>query len=226
MVEQLTDDLADQSDALPQTPLASNFDDRVMISESLRRLSVESFQNPVYSSPISTQHPRDYGQGRDNLPSPALPSFSQYSAMPSYIGTDATWQARPTSQPIFPDSSTTAWPSQAYPNVGQENQLSTYANRKDVWGHAYHSSFPGNTVGGHSMTPQVSTAITQHSSALSGFNYAVHTPSPTLDKGNFSFAYPHGPNSNLIAMTRDWSSSSHGFDTSSRSQPNSRVSNP
>lgn len=229
MVAHLTDDFADASDAMPQTPLANNFDDKVMISESLRRLSAEGFQNPTYSSPNSAQLPRGYGE--DNLPSPALPSFSQYSAMPSYIGTDATWQARPTSQPIFLDASATAWPSQTYPSVGPENQHPTYANRKDVWGHAHHSSFPENTVGGLPMTPQVSTTTTQHSSALSGFNYAVHTPSPTLDKGNFSFAYAHGPplglqNANLMAMARDWSSSSHAFESSSRSRPNSRVDNP
>jgi len=205
MVAHLTDDFADPSDPIPQTPLASNFDDKVMISEFARRPSVEGFQNPTYSSPNS--------------------------ALPSYIGTDSTWQTRPTSQPIFLDAGAAAWSPQAYSSVGKENQLPTYANRKDVWGHAHHNSFPGNTVGGHPMTSQVSTATVQHSSALSGFNYAVHTPSPTLDKGNSSFAYAYGQppglqNANFMAMTRDWSSSSHVFDSSSHSRPNSRVGSP
>jgi hypothetical protein len=231
MVANLTDDFADSSDPIPQTPLASNFDDKVMISESVRRLSVEGVQNPTYSSPNSAHHPQSYGQGQDNLPSPALPSFPQYSAMPSYIGTDNTWQARPTSQPIFLDTGAAAWPPQAYPSVGKENQGPTYTNHKDVWGHAYHSSFPGNTVGGHPMTPQVCTATTQHSSSLSGFNYAVHTPSPTLDKGKSLFAYAYGQppglqNANFMAMSRDWSSSSHVFDGSSHSRPDSRVGSP
>jgi len=229
MVANLTDDFTDPSDVMPQTPLASNFDDKVMISESLRRLSAEGFQNPTYSSPNSAQRPQSYGE--DNLPSPALPSFSQYSEMPSYIGTDATWQTRSASQPTFLDEGATVWPSQAYPSVGPENQRSTYMNSKGVWGHAHHSSFPGNTVSSHPMIPQVSTATIQHSSALSGFNYAVHTPSPTLDKGHISFAYALGQptglqNANLMAMARDWSSSSHVFESSSHSRPNSRVDNP
>ena len=231
MVANLTDDFADSSDPIPHTPFASNFDDEVMISESARRLSIEGFQNPTYSSPNSAHPPKGYGQGQDNLPSPALPSFPQYSAMPSYMGTDNTWHARPTSQPIFPDANASDWPPQVYPNVGTENQGPIYANHNHVWGHAHHSSFPGNTVGGHPMTPQVSTATIQHSSSLSGFNYAVHTPSPTLDKGNSLFTYAYGQppglqNSNFMAMARDWNSSSHVFDSSSHSRPNSRVGSP
>lgn len=231
MVAHLTEDFAEPSDRMPQTPLAGNFDADVMASNSLHRLSVEGLQNQTYSSPnsASPQLSRGYGQGRDNLPSPALPSFPQYSATPRYIGTDSTWQARPTSQHSVLDEGTTTWPPQPYPNLGKEKQRPTYTSRKDVWGHMHHNSFPENTIGGYPITPQVSTA-TQYSPALSGFNYAVHTPSPTIDLGNSTFVYAQGPpaglqNANLMAMWRDWSSSSHVFD-SSHSRPNSRAGSP
>lgn len=220
MVENLLDDPLEPVDRTPETPHMANFDDSVRISNSMHSLRLDGFENSTFGSPSMSKPRIPTPERRDNLPSPSLPSLSFYSNRPSYYGNDETWQSRPTSGSAYPGG---GWLPHSRPNSTTETQRPNSRYRTDaLWGHSHHISLPEfaadnqQRFGKLPMTPQVSAAI-PGSPATTGFNYAVNTPSPTLDHEGLIHGPPPGLGYN--PMARNWRSSSHVLEGSGPRNP-------
>ena len=234
MVENLLEDLPDPVDQMPETPHMSNFDDSVKISNSIHSLRLDGLENPVSGSPGGSKPRIHTPDSRDNLPSPSLPTFSSYSNRPSYYGGDETWQTRPTSGPTYAGVGRTL---QARPDSRTESKGPYSRSREDaLWGHAHHTSLPGfatNTqqrFGGLPMTPQASAAADgQSSSAVTGFNFAVNTPSTAVEYGGSLYGIPRMPINSAAVLGQTWISASQELlpsDPPSPHFPNSWKRNP
>lgn len=220
MVENLLDDPLEPVDRMPETPHMTNFDDAAKISNSIQSLRLDGFEKSAFGSPSMSKPRIPTPDRRDYFPSSFLPSVPFYANRPSYYGNDETWQSRPASGPAYPGG---GWLPQNHPNSSKETQRPNSRNRTDViWGHSHHSSLPGFAAdseqhfSGLPMSSQMSAAI-QGSPSMTGFNYTVNTPSPTMDHGRFV----HGPPPRLAynPIDRNCNSSSHVPESSEPHSP-------